>query len=394
MAIDKGFYNENSSRKLGWKPDWFGNFTDFDEDLTAAIKDWQSNNGLQADGLCGPGTFKVLVESRKTAAAQPEVPESGTQGKHFYNESSSERLGWLPSWFGDGLSDFDDALLEAIKAWQRDHDIEDDGLCGPGTFRRIWTAREVEIDDHEPEITRVWTQQHIVHNGNFIPIEWDRVVLWSDEDGGLGCKPGSYTSFAGKPDRKPNHFVNHWDVCRSTKSMAAVIAKRGISIHFGIDYDGTIYQLLDTQHGAWQAGGRLWNRTGIGVEICNPYYEKYQSYYTDKGLDPRPIIKDGTCHGRSMKPFMGFYPVQIEALTALWAAIHQGVGIPLEVPLDENGDQVKGLDTSCVEGKFDGFINHYNLTRRKIDCAYPALDMKQIAEDARELVRRTSDGTV
>ena len=384
MAIDKNFYNENSSRKLGWKPDWFGEFDEFDEDLVDAITEWQAANGLTADGLCGPGTYKVLVKEREEA--EEKAASEQKTGKHFYNESSSERLGWKPDWFGEGLTEFDDELLEAIKKWQRDNDLEDDGLCGPGTFRRIWTEREQDIDDHEPVIIR--TQQHIVHNGSFIPIDWDRVVLWSDDDG-LGCAPGTYSSYAGKPDRKPNHFVNHWDVCRSTKSMAKVIAKRGISIHFGIDSDGTIYQLLDTQHAAWQAGGRKWNHTGIGVEICNPYYEKYQ----DKN-NPRPMITNGTCHGRSMKPFMGFYPIQIKALTALWAAIHQGLGIPLEVPLDDNGDLETGVDARCEAATFDGFINHYNLTRRKIDCAFPSLDMIQIAEDAKALVRNSPNGTV
>ena len=45
--------------------------------------------------------------------------------------------------------------------------------------------------------------------------------------------------------------------------------------------DGTIYQLLDTQHAAWHAGGRLWNHTGIGVEIANAYYLKYQNLRPD-----------------------------------------------------------------------------------------------------------------
>ena len=214
------------------------------------------------------------------------------------------------------------------------------------------------------------------------------MVLWTD-DGGYGCGPKTYSSYGGKADRKPHYFVNHWDVCRSTKSMAKVIAKRGISIHFGIDADGTIYQLLETQHAAWQAGGRKWNHDSIGVEICNPYYEKYQNKD-----NPRPIIKDGVCHGSKMKPFMGFYPVQIEALAALWAAIHQGIGIPLEVPLDANGEPVTGVDSRCAASTFEGFINHFNLTRRKIDCAHPSLDMKQIAEDAKEIVRRSSDGAV
>lgn len=380
--VDKEFYNRNSASKLGWLPSWFGDFenTDFNEELTEAIAKWQKANGLEDDGLCGPSTYKKMVVQRKVATEKEAEAAKQQQlsGKHFYNQSSSEKLGWKPDWFGEGLEDFDDQLLEAIKKWQADHDLKADGLCGPGTFRHLWTAREDEISKHEPVIIK--RQQHIVHNGNFTPIKWDKVVLWTDE-GGYECKEGTYSSYAGKPDRKPHYFVNHWDVCKSTKSMAKVIAKRGISIHFGIDLDGTIYQLLDTQHAAWQAGKRLWNHDSIGVEICNPYYEKYQ----DKD-NPRPVIKDGEVHGTKMKPFMGFYPVQIEALTALWAAIHEATGIPLEVPLEDNGEQVKGVDSRCEASKFSGFINHYNLTRRKIDCAYPSLDMVEILKNANGLV--------
>ena len=174
---------------------------------------------------------------------------------------------------------------------------------------------------------------------------------------------------------------SHWDVCLSSKSMAKVIAKRGISIHFGIDNDGTIYQLLDTQHAAWQAGGRKWNHDSIGVEIANAYYTKYQGWYKKNGLSERPVFRKGevSVHGRTLGEHMGFYPIQLEALKALWASIHKGLGIPLECPRDDSGDQIYGVDKRCEESSFKGFINHYNLTRRKIDCAN--LDMIKMLED-------------
>lgn len=294
--------------------------------------------------------------------------------KIFYNEASSKKLGWDPSWFGQ--SDFDEELIVAIKKWQRAHKITADGLCGPGTYRRVWTEREDKISDYAPPTAVCGPgDKFIVHNGSFIPIDWDKVVLW-DEAQGLECKPGTYTSYAGKPDRKPHFFVNHWDVCLSSESMARVIEKRGISIHFGIDNDGTIYQLLDTQHAAWQAGGRKWNHESIGVEIANAFYPKYQSWYVKNGFGERPVNKKGDvkCHGSSLQEHLGFYDVQIEALRALWAALHNGIGIPLECPLDSNGDLVEAVDKRCERSQFSGIINHYNLTRRKIDCA--GLDLK------------------
>ena len=59
--------------------------------------------------------------------------------KNFYNEASALKLGWDPSWFGCTL--FDEDLVSAIKKWQRKNNITSDGMCGPGTFRRVWTDR-------------------------------------------------------------------------------------------------------------------------------------------------------------------------------------------------------------------------------------------------------------
>ena len=305
--------------------------------------------------------------------------------KIFYNEASSAKLGWKPDWFG--AEEFDEDLVDEIRKWQRRNGLKSDGLCGPSTFRRIFTDREQNVADYKPgDFSQASVdKKHIVHNGNFIPIEWDKVVLWDDE-GGLKCEPGTYSSYAGKPDRKPHYFVNHWDVCLSASSCAKVIAKRGISIHFCIDNDGTIYQLLDTQHAAWQAGGRKWNHDSIGVEISNAYYTKYQNWYVRNGFGKRPVVKKGEakCHGRGLDEHLDFYPVQIEALKALWAAIHVGIGIPLECPTDERGNLVEAVDKRCESSKFEGFINHYNLTKRKIDCA--GLDLKTLLEQTKKLL--------
>jgi len=289
--------------------------------------------------------------------------------KDFYNEASATKLGWDPSWFG--AEDFDDKLVAAIKKWQRARGLTADGLCGPTTYRRVWTEREANISNYDPTPPRGYTAMNkdIVHNGKFYPIEWPQVVLWDDPDAGLSCKPGTYTSWAGKKDRKPTFFVNHWDVCLSAESCAKVVNKRGISIHFCIDNDGTIYQLLDTQHRAWQAGGRVWNDKSIGVEISNAYYLKYQDWYVRHGYGERPIVDDAYCHGKKLEPHLGFYPVQLEALKALWKAIHNATGIPLECPTDSNGELVTTVDRRCERGVFEGFVNHYNLTKRKIDCA-------------------------
>ena len=62
MAVDKNFYNEASSAKLGWAPwDFLKGHTRFDNNLQNAIKVFQKNHGLLADGMCGPTTYRRLV---------------------------------------------------------------------------------------------------------------------------------------------------------------------------------------------------------------------------------------------------------------------------------------------------------------------------------------------
>jgi len=282
----------------------------------------------------------------------------------FYNQASAAKLGWEPTWFN--CDAFDDKLTRVVKKWQKSMGLKADGLVGPMTFRRLWTERESKIDKFQPKSCKY--SDHIVHNGDFYPIEWDKVVLWSEE-GGLSAGPGTYYDLSGKKDRKPTMFVNHWDVCLSSKSCERVLQKRGISVHFCIDNDGTIYQLLDTQHGAWHGSNRKVNMASIGVEISNAYYTKYQDSYVRRGFGERPVHENLTVHGREMGSFLGFYDVQLSALRSLWKAVHNAHGIEYLAPIDNNGNTSLTVDSSVRAAKFNGFVSHYHITSGKIDCA-------------------------
>ena len=168
-------------------------------------------------------------------------------------------------------------------------------------------------------------------------------------------------------------FVTHWDVCLNSRTCYKILQKRGISIHFAIDNDGTIYQFLDMNDIGWHASSRTINRKAVGVEISNAYYPKYQNWYKKNGFGERPLVEGATVHGKPMKPFMEFYDVQKQALKALMEAVHSALDIPLDTP---EGDTVSREVTS---GKFKGFINHYNVTKKKIDCA--GLDLEKLLKE-------------
>jgi hypothetical protein len=293
--------------------------------------------------------------------------------KVFYNEGSAAKLGWDPSWFD--CKEFDDQLVTAIKLWQKKNGIKGDGLCGPSTHRRIYTERYAKIDDFKPFNTKEKEVNYIVNQGKFVKIDWPKVVLWS-EDGGFKIHK-SYTPYFEK--RKINMFVNHWDVCLSSESCAKVLNKRGVSVHFCIDNDGTIYQLMDTNHAAWHASSRRANHASIGVEIANAYYPKYQSWYKKRGFGERPMMENGVVHGKTLKPFMWFYPVQIKALQSLWKACHDAVAIPLKCPLDKLGLTSTTVNSSVAAGRYKGYVSHYHVTKKKIDCA--GLDIKNLLEE-------------
>jgi len=288
--------------------------------------------------------------------------------KDFYNSSSSNKLGWKPQDFG--CDEFDDELVKAIKIFQKSVGIKADGLCGPGTYRRLILKKESEDKTHKRYHAAESDENFIICNGVQVPIEWKKVLTYEDI-GGLKLTSG-FRRHSGKRDVK--YFVNHWDVCLNSETCVRVLRKRGISVHFCIDNDGTIYQLLDTNHIAYHAGSSKWNAASIGVEIANAYYPKYQNWYKKNGYGERPIWSGKKVHGGKLGDFLGFYDVQLEALKALWSAINKGHDVPLVGP--KVADTV---DPDSVKCKFRGIINHYNLKRSKIDCA--GLDIEKLLKD-------------
>lgn len=293
-----------------------------------------------------------------------------------YNKRQAQNDGWTPEWFG--CSSFDEELILAITEFQKQNNISADGLCGSGTYRVKYTERTKDLIALSSPSEFC---EYIVCNGKHIPIFWKNVVTFNEKNGKKSSN-GNYSDYSDEPyHRSCKFFVTHWDVCLSSDSCFSVLEQRKISVHFGIDNDGTIYQWLDLKHAAFHAGGRQWNHSSAGVEISNAYDLKYQDWYVKKGFGSRPIINNAICHGKKLSPFLGFYDVQIDALAALWECVSFIYDIPLQLPETENT-----TDDKCVNNDFRGFCNHYHLKSEKIDCA--GLDNKLVLEKAKELRKK------
>ncbi len=300
--------------------------------------------------------------------------------KNFYNTASASKLGWEPIWFG--ALEFDDRLIEKIEEFQEEHDLKADGLCGPATYRRIVTARqalmELTLDQYESKIKDLENIKKIICGGKGLPIKWNKVVNLVDS-GNLELPSNCYRLVT--KERIPTMIVTHWDVALSASSCYKILKNKGISSHFAIDNDGTIYQMVDTQNIAWHAGNRGVNNTSIGIDFSNAYYTKYQKYYEKKGFGSRPVLGDSKVHGRTLKEHLGYYPVQIEAYKALVKCLSEHYDIPLVCPLDNNGDLLTTVHPPSKKANWHGVVSHYNLTDGKIDCA--GLPLEQILSEIR-----------
>ena len=282
-------------------------------------------------------------------------------GQNRYNKKSAKKLGWEASWFE--ADDFNDNLVENIKEFQKRHGLQQDGLCGPMTFRRILLQREALED----ECVDADTQKHIICDGVRVPIKWGSVVNLYDVNN-YALPKNCYRRH--KPHKRDvRMIITHFDVCLSAASCKRVLQKKGISSHFVVDNDGTIYQMVDPQHEGWHAGKYKVNRAAIGIDISNAVYTKYQSWYRKKGFGNRPILENVKVHGSKVKECLGFYPVQIEAYKELVKTLCNYYGIPLQMPMNEDGKVLMGVSKDVVKGKFKGIANHFSVTRGKWDTA-------------------------
>ncbi|MCA9677373.1 MAG: N-acetylmuramoyl-L-alanine amidase, partial [Myxococcales bacterium] len=178
-------------------------------------------------------------------------------------------------------------------------------------------------------------------------------------------------------------FVIHHDGLYNSELCWHVLHnERGLSCHFLIDNDGTIYQTLDLAFEAFHASE--FNPMSIGVELCNRgdakkepnYYERVKGYISSLG--PRPI-KPCQVHGSKILAY-DFTKQQYDALKELAKVLQRALpNLPIEYPQDAPGKQSWGLAPNVWS--YAGYIGHYHLTTRKWDPG--PFDFKKFCEDLR-----------
>jgi N-acetyl-anhydromuramyl-L-alanine amidase AmpD len=208
--------------------------------------------------------------------------------------------------------------------------------------------------------------------------------------------------------------VIHYDAVGSAeRCFRALHDNRGLSAHFLLDLDGTLYQTLDLVDRAFHAKDA--NDESIGIEIANigamstprllqKWYGPDESgairnlFPPDARLGeqrrrdfvPRPARKDlisGTVHGRKLVQY-DFTNEQYDALAKLVAALARVFPrVHLEVPRDRQGKVVQGVLPDRAAERFEGLVGHYHLDEKKDDPG-PAFDWDRVLSDARRIAKR------
>jgi hypothetical protein len=179
-----------------------------------------------------------------------------------------------------------------------------------------------------------------------------------------------------------SQFVLHFDGCVNSRSCFKSMHNRtrpgggtgcGLSAHFMIDTDGTIYQTLDLAERAYHAEQE--NSISVGVEICNRgKYEPAEMNRLPAEWHTRPhhiVVINGFKYDA-----YDFRPEQYESIVALTRALLRIFPkMKPEVP-EQNGEVI--MDTLENPLDFHGIVGHLHVDLDKQKWDPGALDWKRI----------------
>lgn len=216
-----------------------------------------------------------------------------------------------------------------------------------------------------------------------------------------------------------DQFVVHFDVSGTSRQCFKVLHDvRGLSVHFMLDLDGTIYQTLDVKERAWHATSS--NTRSVGIEIANigayaPGDRKAleQWYQPDGdgdgegdvrivvparlgetgirtpgfvGRPSRPGPVTGKVQGRDLVQH-DLTPEQYRALIRLTATLSTVLPkIRCDYPRDATGRLITGKLPDDELERYQGVLGHYHVQSNKVDPG-PAFQWDRVIEGARSLMR-------
>jgi len=275
-----------------------------------------------------------------------------TEREYADNRESAEVLGWSPELWSMPADEYGDELTEQVKAFQLAEGIEASGIVDAVTYNRLlqWLAGWFWEDPDPAEVADPPAMtDNLLIDGKLCPIDWPRVVTAGEE--GAFVVERTYEKKNGKTGTRFKNRTGgldsicrvgvHWTGTRSIQHSwrASWSQKRSVSTHLEIDWDGTIYQLIDLAKRAYHYGIGWFNDTSIGVDLTNPVAlnktAEANKQLVKLGQPKRPVLSGFYFKRWNPGMFLGATDAQREALRALMKALHVHLGIPMTAPLDD-----------------------------------------------------------
>ena len=181
--------------------------------------------------------------------------------------------------------------------------------------------------------------------------------------------------------------ILHTDMTRDSAQCFAVLVDRGLSTHFMIDWDGTIYQALDPIYDAFHAGSA--NPRSVGIDLNNrmrnlvrepdaPAFDQDHPRAADmsKPEFKRPISQTKRINLGRVRSY-GYTDAQYHSLLALLKVLMKELdGIKPFCPFDEKREII--ADVLEDAAGFQGFLGHWHVTPDRWDPG-PGFDWQRVA---------------
>jgi N-acetylmuramoyl-L-alanine amidase len=216
--------------------------------------------------------------------------------------------------------------------------------------------------------------------------------------------------------RVVDQFVIHFDAVGTSRGCFQVLQdERGLSVHFMLDLDGTIYQTLDLKEAAWHA--TIANGRSIGIEVANigayaPNDRTRLDRWYKAGPDGKICVFDpgtsqplklessayelrpsrdelivGTIQGQQLQQY-DFTPQQYEALAKLTATLCTIFpNIRCDYPRERSGALRREKLPDADYEVYQGILGHYHVQTNKVDPG-PAFQWDRLIDSSRKLMAR------
>lgn len=165
--------------------------------------------------------------------------------------------------------------------------------------------------------------------------------------------------------RAVSQIVVHYDAAGTSRRCFTILHDlRGLSCHFLLDTDGTVYQTLDVKERAWHAADA--NDRSVGIEIAN------LGAYAKPADAGGPPLRSGKIKGQTLfqRPFTD---AQYVALAKLVAALAAALDVPVRAPRGPDGSVRTTTLPEAERLTWAGIVGHLHVSAGKIDPG-PAFD--------------------